>query len=735
MQFTNSLVNDVLAAYGEYSEETAARLAKKVFVPVNHLGGELSPYLLQHARDPVGWYTWSPEAFDTARHEDKPIFLSVGYSSDHWCHVMSRECFNDVEVAGMLNDAFIPVCVDKEERPDLDDMFMEVCRVQNGSAGWPLNIFLTPEGRPFFCTTWLPKRTTGQMPGITELLPRIKWLWHVQRNDVERAANDLAEMVRERFDVLSGTKYRGGRIRKYTAYEALNDLRRIFDMRWGGFGTAPKFPEPDKLLFLLSLADEKSGASKHDRSDAFTMVDVTLRRMWRGGIHDHLGGGFSRYAIDERWLVPHFEKLLCYQAVLLLAVSKAQELQQNSFHRLFAEDIIFCITRYFCDGDSYSQGFRTSMDGDTPEGEGRYYLWTEHQIKSILPEGDGGLFCSAYAVLPSGNFGNELAGSQMGWNILYEASTVTELAKRYGIKGSEVGVRLSECRKLLLEARERRSPLRTDNKILMSWNGLMIGALARASVAFEQSEWRDIAERSALFIQKNFLGKDGKWHRRWIDGKTEIDALSEDFAYFLWGVLELYKAIKHFNPAGEKQLGEWLKCAQELADVLTGKFWDEKYGGLFMNAGDDKNIFTRFKSGQDVNSLPSVNALAAMALNELAIILEEKKYSDYARKIIDCFSYDAINNPMSYLSMIRAGISWKPVRKKPAPPPAPVPTDEELNREEQETPTPSQQAEQDDRRTARASRRAARTTQTEKPDRAERAARRSARTHRAGRER
>ncbi len=725
-----------LAAYGEYSEEIAAKSAKKAFVPVNHLGSELSPYLLQHAKNPVGWYPWGPEAFEVARREDRPIFLSIGYSSEHWCHVMERDSFNDPEVAGFMNETCIPVKVDREEHPELDNLFMEVCRLQNGSAGWPLNIFLLPDGRPFFCTTWLPKRTTGQMPGITDLMPRIKWLWKVQPEDIERAANELYEMVKERFEILSGAKNRtGGRIGKLKVYEAFNDIRRVFDIRWGGFGKAPKFPEPNKLLFLLKQAEETSGASKRDKSDAATIVDVTLRRMWRGGIHDHLGGGFSRYAVDERWLVPHFEKLLCDQAMLLLVTAKAQELNQNSFHRLMAEDIIFCITRYFTDNNSYSQGFRSAIDGDTPEGEGRYYLWNENEIKQILPEGDAGLFCAAYAVLPSGNFSNEVAGSQMSWNILYEASTVNELAKRYGIKGSEVGKRLYECRKLLLEYRDKRYPLRSDNKVLMGWNGLMIGALARASVVFEQTEWREIAERAALFLGKSLPDKSNNWRRCWIDGHATLEAITEDYAFFLWGVIELYKAAKHFN-AGERQLNDWITMAKTLADTMLQKFWDDKNGGLYLSHENSQYEFIRMKSAEDINSLPSANSFAVIALNELAMILEEKNYSDQARKIIGCFSHYASENPLACISLLTADLIWKPVKKKPEPVPEvkPIPTDEELNAPEPELTVQNDLKDSDSRRAARAARRE-RAERTATSDRAERAERRSARAHRTARTR
>ena len=344
-----------LETYGEYAEEVVRSRTRKVYTPVNHLAGALSPYLQEHASDPVGWYEWGAEAFEAARNEDMPLFVHVGYSSSHWCHVMNRDCFTDGESAGLLNASCIPVCVDREERPDIDALLTEACIIQNGSAGWPLNVWLTPEGLPFMCVTWLPKRGMGEMPGLTELLPRVRWLWKVQRKDAERGARELVQNVKARLKEHTG---KGRKIGKFTAYETVRDFQSIFDTRWGGLGGTPKFPEAEKMIFMLEQADPNT----------LTMVDITIRRMWRGGIHDHLGGGFARYAIDERWLVPHFEKLLCGQALLLFTVSKAQELQPNSFHRLFAEDIIFCAMRYFSDDTSYSQGFRASIDGDTGTG-------------------------------------------------------------------------------------------------------------------------------------------------------------------------------------------------------------------------------------------------------------------------------------------------------------------------------------------------------------------------------
>ncbi len=698
-------IYEPLTAYGEFpsGQEQPAQpqqgtsSKKKPFTPQNVLGAELSPYLLMHAKSPAGWQTWSSLAFELARREDRPLFVSIGYYSEHWCRVMARDCFNDPEVAGMLNDLCIPVCVDREEHPDINDLFMEVCRIQNGSAGWPLNVFLTPDGRPFFSTTWLPKRTTGQMPGITELLPRMKWLWTVQRDDVEREAESLTAKMRERLDTLSGSRFRGGRIGRLKTFEALDDLRSIFDVQWGGFGGAPKFPECVKLLFLLKQAEENSGASKRDKSDALTMTDITLRRMWRGGIHDQLGGGFSRYAIDGHWIVPHFEKLLCEQALMLLTASLAQRLEPNSFHRMLAEDIIFCAAGYFADDGSYSQGFRSSICGDTSDGEGRYYLWTYDEVKRAIPEEDSGLFCAAYAVMPGGNFGGELGGSPLGQNILYEASTVTDLAKRYTVKASEVGSRLAECRKLLLDFRSKRYPLIADTKVILSWNALMTGALAHAAVSFEQSEWRDIAERTALFLQKSFVSKQGKYQRRWISGKSEIPALAEDYAYFLWAVVELYKAVKHFSPDSSKQLAEWLSSAQAIADAMISDCWDEKRGGLILTH-NDPNIFMRLKSAEDSNSLPNPNAIAAIALSDLAEISEDKKYSDLSRKIIECFSHYARENPLSCLTLIIADNAWKPVKKKPAPLPAPVLTDEQLNAEPEAPQAPQEEQETERKR-------------------------------------
>ena len=698
-------MND-LRAYGEYPSDIPRTGRKKSFIPANHLAGASSPCLRERANDPVGWLEWSDEAFTYARTYDRPLFVSIGYLSSHWCRIMNNDCFSDPEVASLLNASCIPVYVDAEERPDIDAIMTEICILQSGSTGKPLNVFLLPDGRPFFCATWLPKRTTGSVPGITELLPRVRWLWHMQRDDVERSADSLSVMLNARLAELEGGK--SGKLSKSKSYEAMSSIRKIFDMRWGGWGGVPKLPEPSKMLFLAHEAVKAD--SPRDKSDAETMLDVTLRRIWRGGIHDQIGGGIMHCAVDERWIVPHFEKMLCEQALILFAVSLAEERSQNAFHRMFAEDIIFCALKYFADDNAFSQAFRSSIDGDTDSGEGRYYTWSEDEVRRILPEGEAGLFSLAYGMLPGGNLKAEIAGTQMGQNVLYEASTVSELAKRNGLKPDEVVQRLNECRKILLDARDKRYPLKYDGKILMGWNGLMIAALSRASTAFNQSEWKDLAERCALFINKNMSDKGGEWRRVWLDGKTYIPAQAEDYAYLLWGIIELYKASKHFN-AGEKQLDDWLKSAQALADAMIAKLWDEKHGGLFQTDGTDRYLFARMKSAIDANMRPSANAIAAIALTQLGIMLEDKKYTDYAKEIISCFAHCVNDDTMACLSMLTANALWVPVKKKPAPPPKPVPTDEELNRE---VPTPEVTVQEAPRRPAR------RTARPEHTDRTER---------------
>jgi uncharacterized protein YyaL (SSP411 family) len=614
------------------------------------LAGEKSPYLLLHARNPVDWHPWGKEAFERAREEDKTIFLSIGYASCHWCHVMEKECFDDEEVAELLNDVCVSIKVDREERPDLDALFMEICLIQNGNGGWPLNLFLTPRGEPFFAATYLPKRTIGRMPGLADLVPRVKWLWLTQKEDVLRGAKDLVDTLAARALVVPGSP-----LGLLQARAALKELKNLFDGVWGGFGFAPKFPCAPRLLFLLQCVGSPfkgvTYANTHEEEEIFSMVDLTLRKMWAGGIHDHLGGGYARYATDERWVVPHFEKMLYDQAMLLWATAAAQEAKgkPDAFYLKFAEDVVGCLMRDFLSPEAC---FWASLDADSEGEEGKYYLWTEDDVRAILPQGDAGLFCAAYAVMPGGNFTHEMTGRQMGHNVLYEAAPYTEVAKRYGLRAPELVKRLENDRKILLEARSKRPKPRVDDKVLMDWNGLAIGALARAGRVFEKKEWTLAAERAALFLQKALVDPKGAWRRRYRAKEAAIPALPGDYAALMWGVMELYASADENKQSKQKK--DWLKYAENLSVKLEERFWDEEKGGFFLSAADEETIFYRRKSAAD-DAVPSANALAMMAYAALAQAAPDNpKYPNRAKRVGACFSRAVLLKPLEHISLITA---------------------------------------------------------------------------------
>ncbi|MDR1977683.1 MAG: thioredoxin domain-containing protein, partial [Synergistaceae bacterium] len=562
----------------------------------NRLANEKSPYLLQHAHNPVDWYPWGKDAFQRAREEEKPIFLSIGFASCHWCHVMEKECFDDEEVAELLNDTCVSIKVDREERPDLDALFMEICQIQNGNGGWPLNLFLTPEGEPFFAATFLPKRTIGKMPGLADVTPRVKWLWLMQREDVLRGAKSLVETLVARTTFASG-----GQLGSLQVKGALKELKNMFDGIWGGFGFAPKFPCAPRLLFLLEYARGNTGP---ESEEVLSMVNLTLRKMWSGGIHDHLGGGYARYATDERWVVPHFEKMLYDQAMLLWVATAAYEIDADDFYRKFAEDVVGCLTRDFASPEAC---FWASLDADSDGEEGKFYQWTEEEVRKTLPQGEAGIFCATYAVLPGGNFMHEMTGMQMGCNVLYEAVAYTEVARRYGLRAPELVTRLENDRRILLEARNKRPKPHVDDKVLMDWNGLTIGALARAGRVFEKKEWSLSAERAALFLQKVLVDPKGAWRRRYRAKEAAIPALTGDYASLMWGVMELYESA-----ATDKQKKDWLRYATNLAAKMEENFWDEPRGGFFLSAADEAHVFLRRKAALD-DAVPSANAMAMMA--------------------------------------------------------------------------------------------------------------------------
>jgi len=485
------------------------------------------------------------------------------------------------------------------------------------------------------------------MPGLADVAPRVKWLWLTQRDDVLRGAKNLMETVTARAAFIPG-----GQISSFYVKQAVKELKDTFDAIWGGFGPAPKFPCVPRLLFLLEYAR----ANPAEKEESIHIVSLTLRKMWAGGIHDHLGGGFARYATDERWILPNFEKMLYDQAMLLWAAAAAYEADQDAFYKKFAEDTAGCIMRDFTSPEAC---FWASLDADNDGIEGKFYRWTEDEIRAALPQGEAGVFCAAYAIMRGGNFAHEITGRQMGYNVLYEAATVAELARRYGLRASDLAKRLENDRHILFEARNKRAKPKVDDKVLMDWNGLTIGALAYAGRVFEKKEWILSAERAALFLQKALVDPKGAWRRRYRVKEAAIPALPGDYAALMWGVMELYESA-----TTDKQKKDWLRHAENLAVKLEENFWDEPQGGFFLSFASEAHIFLRRKSASD-DAVPSANAMAMMAYAALArAVPDEKKYAQTAQAIGSCFARRANLEPIKHISMFTAFMKLKNAKEE-----------------------------------------------------------------------
>ena len=599
----------------------------------NRLAEEKSPYLLQHAHNPVDWYPWGEEAFAKARREDKPLFVSIGYATCHWCHVMERESFNDGEVANLLNDGCVPVKVDREERPDIDGNFMAVCQMMNGKGGWPLNVFITPEGRPFFAATYLPKRGVAGKPGMVDMVPRVKWLWKTQRQQVEQSARNITETL-----VAEAMPEPGPCPGPAQAKEAFGELSKKYDKQWGGFSDGgPKFPMAPWLLFLLSYG-KYSGEEK-----AFTMAEHTLSRIWAGGIRDHLGGGISRYTTDRRWVLPHFEKMLYDQALLLFTAAEFHAHRPNPLFEALADDIASFVLREMTSPEG---GFYSAFDAESEGEEGKYYLWTEEEIRSILSPDEGGIFLHSYGVLRGGNFKNEVTGRILGDNVLYRAIPPAEAAARFGLSMDDLEGILARCRKKLLAQRVKRPAPFLDDKILTDWNGLMIAALARAGIVFGRKDWLAGAEKGARFIEANLREKTGRLLHRFRQGEAAIPAFLDDYAFLAWGLTELGEGTKK---------RDYFQGAAKLMDFLVEDFADEEKGGFFSHSGWDKNLFLRRKEGYD-GSIPSGNAVAMANLLRLAGLAGRKDFISLARRTGEAFSELAGKYSLSHGCLLAAAL-------------------------------------------------------------------------------
>jgi uncharacterized protein YyaL (SSP411 family) len=597
----------------------------------NRLAREKSPYLLQHARNPVDWYPWGNEAFERARAEDRPIFLSIGYATCHWCHVMERESFESHEIASILNSGYVPIKVDREERPDIDHVYMTVCQALTGSGGWPLTVVLTPDGRPFLAGTYFPPETRFGRPGLKEVLYQVLSAWESQRERVESVAGQIVEAVRGEY---VGTP--GDRPDVSLLTRGFEHLQQRFDEEYGGFGTAPKFPTPHQLTFLLRHW-KRTGDGR-----ALDVVERTLRWIRRGGIYDQLGFGAHRYSTDREWLVPHFEKMLYDQALLMMAYAETHQATGDALYASVALEIANYVAR---DLTSPEGAFYSAEDADSEGEEGKFYVWTYAELRDALGAEEAALFARAYGVEEKGNWIDPAAGAHLtGTNILHLTEDPLALARDTGLEPAELAKRLEADRVKLLEIRSRRvRPLR-DDKVLTAWNGLMIAALAKASVALGEPRLAQAAERAAAFIETHLLRADGRLLARWREGEAAHPAYLDDYAFLAWGSLELYEAT--FDPSH-------LERALALVEDMERLFWDEKEGGFFFTGSDAEPLLARTKEIYD-GALPSGNSVAVLVLLRLARMTGRSQLERRADETVRAFGGSVSRLPGAHTQLLGA---------------------------------------------------------------------------------
>jgi uncharacterized protein YyaL (SSP411 family) len=594
----------------------------------NRLSRESSPYLRQHMHNPVDWYPWGPEALARARQLDRPIFLSIGYAACHWCHVMEHESFENEAIAKLLNDSFVSVKVDREERPDLDQIYMAAVQALTGQGGWPMSVFLTPELRPFTGGTYFPPEDRYGRPGFARVLQSVAEWWRTRRGDIDQAATELTEALQG----LGQLAPAEGELRPELLRQAVTHLARAFDPRHGGFGTAPKFPHPMDLRLLLRAA------ARFGDDDALRMARVTLDHMAMGGIYDHLGGGFARYSTDERWLVPHFEKMLYDNALLVPAYLEAYQATGEPFYREVAEETMAWVLREMTSPEG---PFFSTLDADSEGVEGKYYVWTAAEIGAVLGD-DAPLFREVYGVEDDGNW-------EHGNNILHRVKTFAQYARLNHLDEAELRRRLDACRNKLFEVRNRRVRPGLDDKTLTSWNGLMIGALAFAAGVLNRLDLGAVASHAADFILTRMRGADGRLLHTWRHGsEPKLNGYLEDYAYLIDGLVSLYEAT--FEP-------RWIEAASDLTRVLIEQFWDDTDGGFFCTGRDHEQLIARTKDSHD-NATPSGNAVAVLGLLRLTKLTGNAEYRDKAETTLRRFGGILNSHPTAVAQMLIALDFW-----------------------------------------------------------------------------
>ncbi len=607
----------------------------------NHLIGEKSPYLLMHAHNPVDWYPWDGEAFQKARSERKPIFLSVGYSTCHWCHVMERESFSDPAVAEVMNKYFVNIKVDREERPDIDRIYMAYVQATTGSGGWPMSVFLTPDLKPFFGGTYFPPDDRYGRPGFRTLLLHIEEAWAKDREKISQSADQFTHYLQQAVNADLGPS---GDLQELVLRKTYEQLKASYDPADGGFGGAPKFPRPVIFNFLLRYY------ARAEQKDALEMTLHTLRSMARGGMHDHLGGGFHRYSTDTAWHVPHFEKMLYDQAQLAVSYLEACQITHDAFFAETSRDILEYVLR---DMRAREGGFFSAEDADSliaagkPEhGEGAFYVWGAKEIERLLGP-QAALFEFHYGVEASGNVpaGQDPQGEFRGKNILIVRHSLAETAKHFARPEAETGAQLVDARAKLLAARSRRPRPSLDDKVLTAWNGMMISALARGSQALEEPRYLAAAETAAEFIKSKLYDPHaGKLMRRYRGGEVAIDGFLDDYACLIQGLLDLYEASFDIR---------WLSWAMQLQEKQDQLFWDSRKGGFFSTSGGDPSILIQMRDDYD-GAEPSPNSVAAMNLLRLAQMTDQKPWREKAEKVFAASAQRLQANPEALPQMAAA---------------------------------------------------------------------------------
>ncbi len=596
----------------------------------NRLSTETSPYLLQHANNPVDWYPWSAEALARSRELDRPIFLSIGYAACHWCHVMEHESFENDSIAAALNASFVCIKVDREERPDLDQIYMNAVMAMTGRGGWPMSVFLTPDLRPFYGGTYWPPTSRYNMPGFMQIISGVSDAWKSRRDELLDQAERLTEHVQEL--CTAGLSNRGATLNVELLRSAAQALERAFDREYGGFGGAPKFPHPMDLRVLLRQCQRQPNES------LLHVVTHTLNRMAEGGMYDHLGGGFHRYSVDARWLVPHFEKMLYDNALLAVAYLEAHLLTgRDDFRRVVVETCDY-VLREMTDELG---GFYSTQDADSEGVEGKFYVWTPAEIESILGPERVRTFCAVYDVSPQGNFDHA--------NILNTSNkSIAAWAQQWGREEADLRRELSECRALLLTERVKRVPPLLDDKVIVSWNGFMIDALAQAGAALNEPRYLAAATRAAEFILQHMRDEDGRLRHVWRLGQSRYAAYLDDYAAIAHALVSLYEAT--FEP-------RWIDEAVGLCERVLAEFADSNEGGFFYTADQHEKLIARVKDVQD-SSVPSGNALAATVLTRLGKLTGRDDFLQAAERTLKASTEFIRRAPSAAGQMLIAADLW-----------------------------------------------------------------------------